>query len=273
MNEAAGPWGLLAQGIQDTLNIGLGYEQRIHNESREDTAVRRRVRDLRAAGINPILAAGQAATSQPTPIPEAKGAPSLGEMLQLRAAKHDIAQTQAQTDLINANADKTRAEKRGVDILNEHNEKMNPMLQTQQAEQNKFNEQMNPIRFIEEQRKSTGVALQNEKTRNENELVKVNVDIRKLEKETEEIKTEITRKYGMSNAEADAYIKKAAVWISDSERLRMEYMNNYVIGTGSSFTSPDGSGIVGQVKQFVNTLLNPGRTPWAGNRENERSYR
>nr|QJB20318.1 MAG: DNA pilot protein [Microvirus sp.] len=132
-------WDTLISGATSALNFGLGlgtqaYQRRQQEESwrREDTSVQRRVKDLQAAGLNPVLAAGQGAQSS-SPIQVSTPQLSLDYQdkqrvaLDMMRSRAEMANTIAQRALIDAQTVKSKedasvaaAQRRYYNVMSDH---------------------------------------------------------------------------------------------------------------------------------------------------------
>lgn len=114
-----GAAGLALGGVSSLANWwqqkqNLQWQQSLQHDifSREDNSIRRRVKDLEAAGLSPVLAAGQGASAGQvirTDPPQIQGN-SLQDAMQLMQMQETISNTKAQRDLISAQTKSATAE-------------------------------------------------------------------------------------------------------------------------------------------------------------------
>lgn len=219
---ASGIGGLLWGGV-DAINQGMNtymqaesaaraWNTQLTQWEREDNAVQRRVKDLRAAGLSPTLAAGGAAATTMGPQIRAPQLPEhIGAEMQNRLINAaQLTQTAAQLKLLDA---QTRKENADADFAEQTvSERVAQTgLKTEQIRlANAFSKEINPMRITEQAKRIEGMTLDNINKNIDSKAKLLGIELGKLDGVAKEYKN-ILLKDGytanISSVTSDAAIK------------------------------------------------------------------
>lgn len=133
---------------------------------REDSAVQRRVADLKAAGLSPTLAAGSAASTMgPIRLQAPQVSSSMldvqAQRLAVQQGQAAVERTRAETDLARQQALRSRAETAGQEIANALATQRNPLLLEREGMDTAIMRATQQARIDEVLRRAEGLGLEN----------------------------------------------------------------------------------------------------------------